>query len=114
MSWLTRLANVARQSRVDRALDDEMQFHIDSRVGDLVAGGMPRGAAESLARRQFGNRLRHRESSRDVKLLPWVESLVTDLRFAVRLWRKHAVVTGAAIASLGLAIGATLAAFSLV
>src|SRR5262245_29091084 len=114
MSWLSRLANVCRPSRLDRALDEEMQFHIDSRVDDLVAAGMARDAAESLARRQFGNRLRHREASRDVKLLPWVESVVTDLRFAIRLLRKHAVVTGAAIASLGLAIGAALAAFSLV
>jgi hypothetical protein len=102
VSRLSRLANVFRSSAVDRALDDEMQFHIDARVDDLVASGMTREAAESAASRQFGNRLRARESSRDLKLLPWVESVFKDIRFALRMFRKHIVVTGAAIASLTL------------
>ena len=114
MSWLSRLANVLRSSAVDRALDEEIQFHIDARIDDLVAAGMTRQAAESAASRQFGNRLRIRESSRDVKLLPWVESVFKDIQFALRMFRKHTVVTGAAIASLTLALGACLAAFSLV
>jgi putative ABC transport system permease protein len=114
MSWLSRLANVLRSSAVDRALDEEMQFHIDARVDDLVASGLTREAAESAASRQFGNRLRVRESSRDAKLLPWVESVFKDMRFALRMFRKHVVVTGAAIASLTLALGACLTAFSLI
>src|SRR5687768_2696935 len=91
-----------------------MQFHVEARVDDLVAGGMTRQAAESAASRQFGNRLRIRESSRDVKLLPWVESVVKDTRFALRMFRRDPVVTGAAIASLTLALGACLTAFSLI
>jgi putative ABC transport system permease protein len=114
VSWLSRLANVFRASAVDRALDEEMQFHLQARVDDLVAAGMTRQAAELAAARQFGNQLRIRESSRDVKLLPWVESVFTDIRFALRMFRKHIVVTGAAMASLTLALGACLAAFSLV
>jgi len=114
VSWLSRMANVFRSSAVDRALDEEMQFHIDARVDDLVATGMTRQAAEVAASRQFGSRLRLRESSRDVKLLPWVESVFKDIRFALRMFRKHTVVTVAAIASLTLALGASLAAFSLI
>lgn len=114
MSWLTRLANVFRSSKVDRGLDEEMAFHIESRIADLVAGGMSRGAAEAMARRQFGNRLRFREESRDVKLLPWLDSLAGDMRMAVRMLRKNGLVTAAAILSLSLALGACMAAFSLV
>jgi predicted permease len=114
VSWWSRMANVFRSSAVDRALDEEMQFHIEARVDDLVAAGMTREAAESVAARQFGSRLRVRESSRDVKLLPWAESVFKDMRFALRMFRKHRVVTGAAIASLTLALGACLAAFSLI
>jgi predicted permease len=114
VSWISRMANVFRPSAVDRALDEEMQFHIAARVDDLVAAGMTRQAAQLAASRQFGNRLRIRESSRDVKLLPWLESVFKDIRFALRMFRKHIVVTGAAIASLTLALGASLAAFSLI
>jgi predicted permease len=105
---------VFRSSAVDRVLDEEMQFHVESRVDDLVAAGMTREAAELAASKQFGNRLRIRESSRDVKVLPWLESVFKDIRFAVRMFRKHSVVTGAAVASLTLALGACLAAFSLI
>jgi len=114
MSWLSRIANVFRSSGVDRALDEEMTFHIESRIADLVAGGMTRDAAEALARRQFGNRLRLRDQSRDVKLLPWLDSLVRDVRLGARMLRKNRLVTAAAIVSLSLALGACIAAFSLV
>ena len=114
MSWLSRIANAFRASGVDRALDDEMTFHIESRIADLVAGGMTRDRAETMARRQFGNRLRLREQSRDVKLLPWLDSLVRDVRLGARMLRKNRLVTAAAIVSLSLALGACVAAFSLV
>jgi hypothetical protein len=114
MSWLSRIANVLRSPGVDRALDDEMAFHIESKIADLVAGGMTREAAAAMARRQFGNRLRLREESRDVKLLPWLDSLVRDVRLGARMLRKNGMVTAAAIVSLALALGACMAAFSLV
>ena len=114
MSWLSRLANAFRSSDLDRALDDEIAFHIESRIADLVAGGMTRDAAEALARRQFGNRLRLREESRDVKLLPWLDSLGRDVRLGARMLLKNRLVTAAAILSLSLALGACAAAFSLV
>jgi hypothetical protein len=114
MSWLSRIANAFRASGVDRALDEEMTFHIESRIADLVACGMTRDRAEAMARRQFGNRLRLREQSRDVKLLPWLDSLVRDVRLGARMLRKNRLVTAAAIVSLSLALGACAAAFSLV
>ena len=107
------MANVFRSSAVDRALDEEMQFHIDARVDDLVATGMTREQQKSRVQ-AIRNRPRLRESSRDVKLLPWVESVFKDIRFALRMFRRHTVVTVAAIASLTLALGASLAAFSLI
>jgi predicted permease len=114
MSWLSRIANAFRSSRVDRILDDEMTFHIESRIADLVEGGMTRGDAEAMARRQFGNRLLLRDQSRDAKLLPWLDSLVRDVRLGARMLRKNQTVTAAAIVSLSLALGACAAAFSLV
>jgi predicted permease len=114
MSWLSRITNVFRPSAVDGVLDDEMAFHIESRIADLVASGMPREAAETMARRQFGNRLRLREESRDVKVWPGLDSLVRDVRLGVRMLRKHSLVTAAAVVSLSLALGACVAAFSLV
>jgi len=52
--------------------------------------------------------------SRFVNFLPWLESLWRDLRLGARMLCKDAGVSSAAIISLGLAIGACTAAFSLI
>jgi putative ABC transport system permease protein len=114
MSWWSRLTNVLRSPRLDDELDEEQRFHIEGRAADLESRGLSRQAALEQATRRFGNRLRLREASRDVKLMTWVESLGRDLRFGLRLLRKDAVVSTAAVLSLGLAIGACTAAFSLI
>jgi predicted permease len=114
MSLLTRLANGLRHRLIDRDLDEEHQFHLDARIDDLVRGGLSREEAETQALRQFGGRLRQREASRDVRLLPWLEALARDVRHGVRLLRRDPGVTTAAVLSLALAIGAGAGAFSLV
>jgi putative ABC transport system permease protein len=114
MSWLSRVANVFRPSNVDRALDEEITFHIESRIDDLIAGGMTRAAAEAMARRQFGNRLGVREASRDVKLLPWLEHLIRDVRHGLRSLRRAPIFAAVAIVTLALGIGANTAVFSVV
>jgi predicted permease len=114
MSLWSRLANVLRPGRVDRDLEAELQFHLDARIDALVAQGVPREEAVRQATRRFGTPIRWREQSRDVKLLPWLDSLVRDVRFGVRALRRNKIVTAAALASLSLAIGACLAAFAIV
>ena len=114
MSVWSRLTNVFRSGRVQRDLDDELQFHLEERTRALTAAGMTPEAAAQEAARRFGNPLRLREESLDVKLLPSIESLGRDVRLAVRMLRKHAGVTAAALISLSLALGACVAAFALV
>jgi putative ABC transport system permease protein len=62
----------------------------------------------------LGNRLSIRERSRYVKLLSWLEALIKDLRFGLRMLRKDVVVAAAAVLSLSLAMGACVAAFELI
>ncbi len=114
MSLWSRLANVVRPGRVDRDLDAELRFHLESRIDALVAEGVSRDEAARRAARRFGNPARWREQSRDLKLMPWLDSLVRDVRFGARALRRSAIVTAAAVSSLSLAIGACVAAFSIV
>lgn len=106
MSLLSRLMNLARQDRLNRDLDEEMESHI--------AEAIEHGRDPEEARRAFGPLLRHREESRDIKLVPWLESLRADVVFGCRQLRKNRVATWAAVLSLALAMGASLCAFRLV
>src|SRR5437660_11056698 len=114
MSWISRIVNAFRPGRTAADLEDELQFHLNQRVDDLVRAGMPRAEAQRLARRELGNPLRLRESSQDIKSAVWLESFLRDFRFGLRMIVKYRTASLAAITSLALAIGACTAAFTLV
>ena len=114
MSWLSRFVNVIRPSRLDRDLEEEMRFHLDARTEEFARQGMSAKEARTRARQQFGNTILVRESSRDIKLLPRLESMFHDVAFGLRVCRRNKIVTAAILLSLSLALGACTAAFSLV
>ncbi|QOY87443.1 ADOP family duplicated permease [Paludibaculum fermentans] len=105
MSLWSRISNVFRTERLHRDIDEELQSHI--------AEALREGRDPEEARRAFGSVLSHRESSRDVRLLPWLDSLCADAVFGWRQLLKRKVTSAAAILSLALAIGSCSAAFRL-
>src|SRR5579863_6787030 len=106
MSWLSRLTNAFRGDRLNREIDEELEAHLQEAA---EAGRDP-----EEARRAFGSPLRQREASRDVRMIAWLDSLRSDVVFGWRQLNKKKVTSGAAILSLGLALGACTAAFRLV
>ena len=102
----SRIRNVFRGDHLNREIDEELESHIQEAIDQ------GRDAVE--ARRAFGSALRHREGSRDVKLVVWLESLRADAIFGWRQLGKTKVTSAAAILSLALAIGACMSAFRLI
>ena len=116
------LRRLFRVSRVDRDVHDEIAFHLESRVRDLMASGMTRDSASALARKEFGDigdaqrelveHARHRQTRRNVR--DRAESLLCDLRYAIRSLKSRPAFTLTVIATLTLGIGANTAIFTLV
>lgn len=106
MSVWRRILNVFRGERVNRELDEEMEAHIEEAI--------TRGRDPKEVRKAFGSPMRHREASRDVRLIGWLDSLRADAIFGLRQLKKNKTASAAAVLSLALAMGACTAAFRLI
>jgi predicted permease len=113
MNWLRRLLNALRPERLSRDLDREMAFHMNERADDLRASGLDDQSAVREARRMFGNPTRRKEEVRDVDMATWLDSIVRDVRYALRALAASPAFTAVAVLSLALGIGANTAIFSL-
>ena len=106
MSLWSRLINVFRGDALSREIYEEFENHIAAAVAE--------GADADQVRRRFGHIQSRFEASRDIRLIPWLDSIRADVVFAWRQLKKNKVTTAAAILSIGLAIGSCTAAFRLI
>ena len=114
LSFVNRIRGLILGRRIERDLDEEMRYHLESRARELVAEGMPEAEARAAARRAFGSLTLASEDSRAAWRYGLLDSILQDVRYGARALRRTPVFTVAVTLTLALAIGANTAIFTLV
>src|SRR5215467_10379161 len=100
--FLSRLRALFQRRRLEDDLADEIQSHIEMQIEDLVQQGLSPEEARYLAFRKFGGVDQIKETYRDRRTLPFIETLLRDLRYGLRMLRRSPGMTAVAIFSLAL------------
>src|SRR6266508_2092111 len=87
-AWLRRVVSIVRLDRLDRELTQELEAHLEMHIDDNRRLGMSADEARRQALIKLGGVEQVKETYRDRRGLPVLETALKDLRFAFRLMRR--------------------------
>ena len=112
--FLSRVRSLGTKKPDEERLREEIEEHLALQTAENIRAGMPPAEARRRAVLKFGAVEAVKESYREQRGLPFMETLIQDARHALRRLRMAPAFTVATVLTLALGIGATTSIFTLV
>src|SRR5205809_7726654 len=98
--WLSRFVSLFNRRRSDQELNDEIESHLEMHIEEHMRSGMTSEEARRRAMIKMGGIEATKEAYRDQRGLPFLETLLQNLRFAMRQLLKNPGFTTVAVLTL--------------
>jgi predicted permease len=99
---------------VERELAEELQFHLEHKIKEGIAAGLPPDEARYRVLRAMDGLEQRKEEMRDMRRIHWLTDFLDDVKYALRSLRRTPGLAAFVVITLGVGIALTSAPFSMI
>jgi predicted permease len=100
------------RKHIEHELDMEFQDHLEREIDERIKSGLTPDEARLAALRAMGPIVQSKDECRDVRGTRWLEDLLQDCRYGIRMLYRQRGFTAIAVLALAIGIGVNTAVFT--